>query len=59
MSDTGPFGVIRHGTYFAVVDKRYADDKLGGFRRVSHHRSRDAAWAKCKRLERERKKEAS
>lgn len=49
-SDCGPYGVIRMGLTFHVVDKRYDDCPLGGYRRISEHLSSTAAWRRARRL---------
>ena len=45
------YGVIRYPTWYAVVDHRFYDDPLGGYRIVSRHRSSQAAWRKAGKLE--------
>ena len=45
MRVTERFGVIRMPTTFDVVDHRYQDEPIGGYRRVSRgHPSSAAAW---------------
>jgi hypothetical protein len=42
----GPHSVVRHGTFYAVIDARLT----GADRDVSHHHGRDAAHNKCQQL---------
>ena len=54
---TERYGIIRMPTSFDVVDRKFQDDPLGGYRRVSRgHPSSSAAWRvavslNCGRLE--------